>query len=583
VNARRSATLLPPFDRGFFTSDETLTALGAGELGGKASGLAFVRDNILPTLPLDPAGGIEVVLPRLTVLTTDVFEAFVQRNGLLELVLSGASDDRIAHAFQLAELPVELVGDLRSLAEQVRSPLAIRSSSLLEDALAHPFAGVYATKMIPNNQPGADARFVKLVEAVKLVYASTYFTSARLYRESVGSDAEDERMAVIIQEVVGNRHGDRFYPDVSGVARSLDYYPVKGASPEDGVVNLALGLGKTIVDGGRCWTCSPARPAAPPPFGSCRELLQNTQTSFWAVHMGAPPPYDPLRETEYLAHAQLSDALVDGTLDPLASTYDPQSDQVRPGVRSRGPFVLDFAGVLRGGAPPLSECLTEMLSASKAAAGTEVEIEFALTLGHRPGTPSRLGYLQVRPMARPGAQVEVDPAELDSRAVVAASESCLGNGCHEDLRDVVFLKPGEFSPEHTRTMAGELAELNGALLREGTPYLLAGFGRWGSSEPWLGVPVTWDQISGATVLVEATLPGMSPEMSQGAHFFQNLISFRVLYLSLPAGCRFSVDWDWLDRQECHRETRFARHVRTEKPLLVKVDGRSRRGVVARRD
>jgi hypothetical protein len=573
--------MFPRFDRRFFAGDETFTCVGSGALGGKALGLALARDTILSGLGPGAFPEISVVLPRLTVICTNVFDAFMERNHLAAVSESGAPDHRIAHAFQLADLPVELVGDLRGLIEQVHTPLAIRSSSLLEDALAHPFAGVYATKMIPNNQHAADARFSRLVEAIKFVYASAFFASARSYRDSVDAPPASEKMAVIIQEVVGQRHGDRFYPEISGVARSYDYYPGDGSGPSGGVASLALGLGKTIVDGGLCWTYSPERPAAPPPFGSIKDLLTSTQTRFWAVNMGPPPPYDPLRETEYLVHSSIEDARPDKTLDLVASTYDAASDRVRPGTGGAGPLVLDFALLLRTGILPVNECVKRLLAVFKETVGQDVEIEFAFTRSRDPEIPSRLGFLQVRPMATPGAAVEVTVEDLTAQDVVLASTNCLGNGRVDTIHDVVFLRPDVFDAKHTQAMAAELAAINHDLVKDGRRYLLIGFGRWGSSEPWLGVPVVWGQISGAGVIVEASRPGMSPDMSQGSHFFHNLIGLHVLYLSLPEGSGPPVDWEWLDQQETVQETGFVKHVRTRSPLRIQVDGRSRRGVVAR--
>jgi len=573
----------PRFDRRFFTGEETFTTVGGGSLGGKALGLAFARDHILTAFDAAPFPGVELVVPTLTVLGTDLFDAFLERNHLHALVATETSDERLAHAFQRADLPAESVGDLLALIEQVHTPLAIRSSSLLEDALAHPFAGVYTTKMLPNNQPSAQDRFARLVEAVKLVYASTFFASAQAYRRSLGATPGTEKMAVIIQEVVGLRHRDRFYPDVSGVARSYNYYPAAGSAPVEGVIDLALGLGKTIVDGGRCWTYSPARPTAPAPFESMQALLDDTQTFFWAVNMGPPPPYDPVHETEYLTRSWIHEARTDGTLTLLASTYDPVSDQVRPGVRDDGPLVLDFASLLGGAGVPLNDCLVELLAASRRALDQDVEIEFALSLSPERGRPARLGFLQVRPMAGPGERTCVDAADLEAPQVVLSTHNSLGNGQRDDIEDVVFIKPSTFSPEHTRTIARELSLLNQDLLRQGRRYLLIGFGRWGSSEPWLGVPVAWADIAGARVIVEVDHPGMGHDPSQGSHFFHNLIGFGVLYLSVPVAEHATLDWAWLERQECVKETRFVRHARTAAPLRIRVDGHSGRGVIARGD
>ena len=570
---------LPLFRRQSQSSGERITRIGQGAVGGKASGLLRVHRGILPRFSAEEFPQVEVNIPTLTVVTTEVFDAFMARNGFDLEALSREPDDRIAHAFQRAEMPAEFIGDLRDLAAQSRAPLAVRSSSLLEDDLEHPFAGVYATKMIPNNQPALDLRFRRLIEAIKFVYASTFFRAARSYLAEVGREGADEKMAVIIQEVVGQRLGDRYYPTLSGVARSYNYYPTGHAQPEDGVVNLALGLGKTIVDGGLCWTYSPAYPKSPPPFAGTRELLQNTQTRFWTVHIGAPPLPDPIRETEYLRHQELSASVEDDTLRHLVSSYDPSSDRVYPGQAAQGPFVLDFAPLLSLRVIPLNDLVVRLLGHAREELETPVEIEFALNLDRKKGVPARFGFLQVRPMMVSDEEVEVSSEDLTGPKVLLASTRAMGNGERGNLCDVVYLKPKAFDAKATRQIAKEVAELNQGLVDDRRAYLLIGFGRWGSSDPWLGVPVEWGQITGARVIVEATLPEMNPDLSQGSHFFHNMISFKVLYFSVPHQRGGPIDWSWLERQQIVAETPFVKHVRTASPLTVRADGRRRRGVV----
>jgi hypothetical protein len=570
---------LPQFDRRFFGGEGTFTLVGDGELGGKATGLRVVQERILSRLEHGRFPRFAPVVPTLTVLTTDVFDAFMSRNGLYPVAFGDAPDDRIALAFQQAELPAEFVGDLRALIASVHTPLAVRSSSLLEDALAHPFAGVYQTKMIPNNQPSVDARFHRLVEAVKFVMASTFFAEPRSYIRSVGRTLQEEKMAVIVQEVVGTRRDDRFYPALSGVARSYNYYPSGRAGPGDGVVSLALGLGKQIVDGGVSWTYSPAYPKAPPPYSGVGDILRNSQTEFWAVNMGPPPPPDPIRETEYLLRADLGAAEWDGVLDQLVSTYDAGSERLRPGLHGEGPRVLDFAPILTMDTLPLNDLLVRLLELTKEALGSEVEIEFAASLGPGLEGSCRFGFLQARPMMVARDAVAVSEDDLQGEDVIVSSDRALGNGVRNDIRDVVYVRHETFEAKHTQTIATELADINRGLVEDGRPCLLVGFGRWGSSDPWLGIPVDWGQISAARAMVEATLPRMSPDMSQGSHFFHNLISFGVLYLSVRHSGDGRIRWDWLDRQPAIVETQFVRHVRLAEPLEIRVDGRSGRGVV----
>jgi hypothetical protein len=515
----------------------------------------------------------------MTVIGTDVFEAFMRAGGLYGVALSGAPDERIAHAFQQEGLPASVVGDLRAVVEEARVPLAVRSSSLLEDALAHPFAGVYETKMVPNNAPETAARFQGLVEAIKLVYASAFFDAARTYRRAIGADDRAERMAVVIQEIVGERHGDRFYPHLSGVARSFNYYPTGSARPEDGVVQLALGLGKTIVDGGVCWTYSPRFPASPPPFGSAQEMLEATQRRFWAVHMGPPPAWNPIAETEHLVDATLADADYDDTLRHLASTYLADSDRLSPGVGREGPRVIDFAPLLQLRAWPLNDVVLDLLAVAREASDGPAELEFAATLPRKADGALRLGLVQVRAMATPGEEVSVSDADLASPDLLLSSRAAVGNGDRADIRDVVYVKPDRFDPGRSREVAAEVAELNRGLMDAGRPYVLIGFGRWGSADPWLGIPVVWGQVAGAKVLVEASLPGRRIDPSQGSHFFHNVSSLGVMVLSAGAADTVDLRWDRLDALTAAAETAHVRHVCMEPPIHVRVDGRSGRGFV----
>lgn len=515
-------------------------------------------------------------IPSLTVVRTGLFDAFVERNHLLEILKDDPPDDAIARAFQRADLPAELLGDLRALIEQVRTPLAIRSSSMLEDAISEPFAGVYQTKMIPNNQPSPDDRFRRLVEAVKLVWASTFFREARSYLAATRPEERHDRMAVIIQEVVGSRFRDRFYPHISGVARSRNFYPMGRARPEDGVASLALGLGKMIVEGGRCWTYSPALPANPPPFASAAAIVKETQARFWAVNMGRPPAYDPIRETEYLVDCTLQDAEDDGALAHIASTFDPQSGRISPGTGMRGPRVLDFAMLLVLREIPVNDLVQQLLRFCEDELGEAIEIEFAMSFD-----PHRFGLLQVRPMLVSSDEIDVSDDDLFAEDVIVASDRALGNGSVESIRDIVYLRPEGFDAKLTPRIAAEVEKVNTELGRESRPYLLVGFGRWGSADPWLGVPVNWAQISGARAIVEAMRQGMNVELSQGSHFFHNLTSFRVPYFSIPSSSRFEIDWAWLASLETVSQSALIRHVRSATPIEVRVDGRTGRGIIRR--
>ncbi|PIQ35391.1 MAG: hypothetical protein COW63_00480 [Bacteroidetes bacterium CG18_big_fil_WC_8_21_14_2_50_41_14] len=561
----------------FLNSENRITTIGNGSIGGKATGLARINQFLNTSELKSQFDRIDIGIPAMTVIRTDVFDAFMKRNKLYDISLSGLPDDRIAHAFQKAALPMEILGDLRALIAQVHSPLAIRSSSMLEDALGEPFAGIYGTKMTPNNQPDTTTRFNKLVEAIKYVYASTFFKVARDYVKATQHTSGDEKMALIIQEVVGLRHGDRFYPECAGVARSRNYYAFGNASPTDGIVSLALGLGKTVVDGGLCWSYSPAFPKADPPVGSVYDLLKITQTKFWAVNMGTAPAYDPLKETEYLAQPDLEKAEEDKTLRWVASTLDPHSGRLVMGVGKNGARLLNFAPLLRLDDIPFNQLIIHLLHLCEQDYGTAVEIEFAMTFA--PGQKPKFGFLQVRPMVVSTEEVEVNTVELKEPDVLCSSPKVLGNGINNDILDIVYMKPGVFDASLTQKIALEIDHMNELLCKEKKPYLLIGFGRWGTSDAWAGIPVNWGQISGAKTIVEAPLAGMNSELSQGSHFFHNVTSFRVLYFSVPYSGEYPINWDWLNSQHIVNETEAIKHVRLQQPLSIKVDGRSGRGVI----
>lgn len=565
------------FNRKFFEADDDFTLIGLGEIGGKAKGLAFIR-KFLKENEKEFKEFI-VNIPRLTVITTDFFDEFMQTNNLYDVALSDENDTMIAHKFMKATLPVGLVGDLRSIVENVRLPLAVRSSSMLEDALYEPFAGIYSTKMISNNQPDLQTRFSKLIEAIKLVYASTFFKKAKDYITSIGKSSKDEKMAVIIQEVVGSKFHNKFYPEISGVARSYNYYTFGKSKPEDGVVNLALGLGKTIVDGGISWTYCPAYPKNPPPFTSIKELIDNTQRTFWAINMEKSVLYDPINEVEYMIKSDINEAEYDGTLNLVASTYDAASDRVKPGIGIKGARIINFAPILELNYINLNEIIKKLLEISEKSLETAVEIEFAITLKKDNKLSPRLGFLQVRPMVVSNEIVEVTEEDLKNKDLFCYSNRVLGNGVIDYIDEIVFVKSDNFDIKYSQKIAVEIEQINKGFRERNKKYLLIGYGRWGSTDPWLGIPVEWGQISNAKVIIEAMLPQFNVELSQGSHFFHNINSFEVLYFSLKPDYIEKLDWNWLDNNTVIYEGEYMKHIKLKKPLIIKVDGRKAEGVI----
>lgn len=569
---------IPQFDRQFFSSKEKIMCIGEGSLGGKANGLYYIQQILKEKLLKNEFPSIDISIPRLVVLRTEVFDTFMERNELYDIAFSNANDVQIIYAFQQAELPVEILGDLRSLVENVYVPLAVRSSSLLEDAKNEPLAGIYATKMISNNSLNPDERFKKLTNAIKFVYASTFFKSSKDYFAATSHDIKTEKMAVIIQEVEGQKYNDRFYPNISGVIKSYNFYPTGNAKPEQGVVNLALGLGKTIVDGGISWNYSLAFPNSVAPFADVQDMLENTQTKFWAINMSPFVDYNPVADTEYMIEADINSAEYDGALNYLASTYDPSSDRIRMGMGIQGIRCINFSQLLTMNEFGFNTLIKKLLIICEEAMNGPVEIEFAANIFNQE-KKMHFAFLQVRPLALAEETVELDVMEMTGTNVFISSNNVLGNGVIDNITDIVFIKPENFDKRHTQLMASEVANFNRDLIKKRKPYLLIGFGRWGSYDPWLGIPVEWSQIAGAKVIVEANLSQMNVQLSQGSHFFHNLTSQNVSYISINLSENNKIDWEWLNKQNVEGESEFVKHVSLQKPLLIKVDGKTSRGVI----
>ncbi len=568
------------YSRHFRDHPATFSVIGGGSVGGKARGLAFMDRILARYFEPERYPGVSVSIPRTIVLGTDVFDDFLEQNYLMPTAVVGHSDSHLATFFLKASLPGRIVGDLRDFIEHVKVPLAVRSSSLLEDSLYQPFAGIYATKMLPNDQANDDLRFLNLVNAIKFVLASTFFRQARSYLGNTPQRIEDEKMAVVIQPVVGRRHGDCFYPDVSGVACSYNYYPVGQAKPEDGVANVALGLGKTVVEGGASLRFTPAYPGVLPPYSSLKDMLRFSQREFYAIAMRHVASVAFLEEDQYLAKYGLDRAEADGALRFLGSTYSRDDEALYDGIGRSGPRIVTFAHVLKNAVFPLAGILIDLLRMSSAAMNCAVEIEFAATLDPDHALPGQFSLLQVRPMVSQEGQVHVELDDHERDGALCFSDRASGNGVWQSIRDIVYVKPEGFEAARNPQIAAELDGLNAALRDARAPYVLIGPGRWGSTDPWLGIPVKWDQISGVKVVIESSLPGMNVDPSQGSHFFQNMTALGIGYFTVPAeGSRGFVDWRWLRSQAAAAETAHLRHVRLAEPLTVLIDGRKSRGVI----
>lgn len=568
------------YSRYFHEDYAQFSVIGGGSIGGKARGLAFMDRLLVRYFAPEKFPGVSVSIPRTLVLGTDVFDDFVKENGLLPAAIADLSDSHLANLFIKGSLSGKIVGDLRDFIKNVKVPLAVRSSSLLEDSLYQPFAGIYATKMLPNDQSGDDIRFLNLVNAIKFVFASTFFRQAKSYIRSTPHRIEDEKMAVVIQPVVGTLHRDSFYPDFSGVARSYNYYPVGQAKPEDGVVNVALGLGKTVVDGGVSLRFTPAYAGVLPQFTSIKDMFNFSQHDFYAIAMRHVASIAFLEEDQYMIKLGLEKAEADGVLQFLASTYSRENDAVYDGISFSGPRIINFAHILKNEVFPLAKILIDLLKLSSAAMNCAVEMEFAATLDAQNALPGQFSILQVRPLV---VQDELVKVELDDRQKEVAfcfSDRVLGNGVSQTIRDIVLVKPAAFDAAKSPQIAVEVDKLNSRLREAGAPYLLIGPGRWGSTDPWLGIPVKWSQISGVKVVVEASLPNMNVDPSQGSHFFQNMTSLRIGYFTVPTDRAHGfIDWSWLEALPATGETTFLKHICLPQPISVMIDGRKSQGVI----
>ncbi len=561
-----------------FDPDAEFIKIGRGSLGGKARGLAFISTLLRQHPELQEThNGVDIRIPKTLAITTEGFDAFVADNNLKEFATREVSDEQTAAAFKRARMPEWLVEKLDLFLEHTTCPLAVRSSSLLEDAQFQPFAGIYSTYMLPNNHPDRSKRLERLLQAVKLVYASTYYESPKSFAKSTMHRTEDEKMAVAIQHLSGEAWGDHFYPLLAGVVQSVNFYPIAHMRPEEGIAHIALGLGKTVVEGGTSLRFSPKYPQFLPQFSTVDDILKNSQRFFYALKLKDFPEELNIGEDPTLTRLAVDDFGDAPPVRLLSSTYYPQEHRIRDGFQSGGHPVITFADIIKYQAFPLAEVLRGVLEIGRKAMGCPVEIEFAVTMpaGQKPV----FDLLQIRPMAVARQVLDVDITEEDIQKAVCFSTMALGNGQFQDIADIIFVDPDAFDVTRTVEMAAEVGQLNRHLAAEGRKYLLIGPGRWGSTDRWLGIPVRWSDISGVKVMLEAATDALKADPSQGSHFFHNITSLDISYITASGNGRDFIDWDWLKSQPAERTTPFLRHLRLANPLLVKIDGKKSQAVI----
>jgi hypothetical protein len=572
--------VIAKFDKSSFDEYQIFSRIGEGSIGGKARGLAFINSLIKKNKLYNKFPDVLITIPRTVVISTDAFDEFMEHNNLYSIALSDLSDSEILSKFITAELPGRVYQDLYSFLEVSTSyPIAVRSSSKLEDSHYQPFAGIYSTYMIPRIPDNMD--MVKMLsDAIREVYASVYYRGSKAYMAATANVIDEEKMGIILQEVCGTRHNNIFYPTFSGVARSINYYPIGSEKAEDGIANVAFGLGKHIVEGGLSLRFSPKHPKKILQLTSPESALKETQKTFYALDLNKGSFIPSTDDGINLLKININDAGNENAMKYLASTCDLNNHMIYDGISRPGKRVITFANILQHNQFPLAEILATLLDIGSKEMNNPIEIEFAANLETQPGAPKIFSFLQIRPIVNNDQTYNFDIDKVTREQTILCSDSALGNGVFKGIRDIVYIKPESFNAARSEKIAADIEKINGNFVRNNTGYVLIGPGRWGSSDPWLGIPVKWPQISGARLIVESGLKNFRIDPSQGTHFFQNLTSFRVGYFTInPFNNEGYYDVEWLDSQKVVFEDEYIRHVVFDKALEILIDGKRHKGVI----
>lgn len=567
-----------PFERSALLDESNIVSLVEGSLGGKGRGLAFIN-NLIYNFDFNPyLQNIRIRAPKTSVIGTNEFEYFLERNKLHEIINGESSYDDIKKAFLESSLTDTLVKRLKELVKLITKPLAVRSSGLFEDSLMQPFAGIFETYLLPNSHPDPRIRLKQLTDAIKLVFASVYSTVAKGYINAIRYKIEEEKMAVIIQEVVGNQYGSVFYPHISGVAQSYNYYPVAHMKPEEGFAVIALGLGKYVVEGEKAYRFSPSYPGTD--ILAPKDLYKNSQVHFYAVDLGKHDVNLLEGDMAGLTTLHLEDAERHGTLKHCASVYNPDNNTITPGLDKPGPRVINFANILKYNYTPLSQTIEVVLDMVKEALGSPVEIEFAIDLNRDMDYKTSFYLLQIKPLLGSAQDYDVDMGSIPPEEIILYTEKGMGNGLIGDIRDVIYVDEQKFDKSKTVEMVAEIEKLNAEMTALEKKYILIGPGRWGTRDRWIGIPVNWPQISNARIIVETSLEGFPLDASSGSHFFHNVTSMNVGYFSVQQELSGNyIKWEILEKQKLVKQTKFFRHVEFEEPVRVRMDGKKRIAVI----
>lgn len=576
----RNSKIITDFNPQSFDATISFSKVGSGSLGGKARGLAFIShfinhyklDNYFPN--------VKLTIPQTLVICTDIFDKYMEDNGLFSIAIQSDDDAEINIAFQKAELPSELIQYLNVVLKELTVPLAVRSSSILEDSQYQPFAGVYSTFMIPNNDTDFSIRLNNLVEAIKRIYASVYYNASKQYMALTPYRLEEEKMAIIIQRLVGVEHNGRFYPDISGVANSHNYYPAPPATHQDGTASIALGLGQLVVDGGETIKFSPKFPEHLGQYSSVKNMIDHSQRNFYALDLNEMVEFSDSKIEPKLSQYPLEMAELDGTLYNIGSVYSPDNNVIYDGISRPGIRLVSFAPILKFKSFPLAEILSMIIESGGYGMAGPVEIEFAVNLSVASGAVKEFAVLQMRPMALDRETEVIEIPKLVDSDLICYTDSLLGVGSIDNIQDILLVDIHQHDRSQNSETALEIERFNNALTKEKLPYILIGVGRWGSSDPWLGIPVNWDQISGVRVIIETSFADLVVEPSQGSHFFHNITAFSVGYFSIKAESKSNwIDWVWLSNQPVHGKGEHIRHLRFANPIIVKMNSYKNQGVI----
>ena len=584
--ARRERHLgvMTDFSKEKFEFESSFTKIGGESLGGKGRGIAFIRSLLARYDFYDKFKDVNIVVPNTVVIGTKEFDKFLSKNNLYAKLNSKRKlkDEEIAQIFLKGDFSDDLKKKLKKILKTFKSPIAIRSSSLLEDSQNFPFAGLYSTYMLPNNHKSISQRLDQLTQAIKLIYASVFFKEAKAYIESTASKIEEEKMAIVIQELIGNDYNGRFYPTFSGVAQSYNFYPVSHQKREDGVASIAVGLGYSVVGGEKVIRFSPRHPGIIPEFSNPKLIFENTQTGLYVLNTKNKNIDLSKKDENLLQKMNISDIKNDGSLEYVSSTYDREDEMIRDSFSEEGPFLITFAGILKYDIFPLTSILQELLEIGQRGMGSPVEIEFAVNFDKEEKKPPTFAVLQIRPLvvSQERYEIEWDEEDTGKENVLIHSKKALGNGVIDTVKDIVYVIPKKFDSSKTIQIADEIGKINKNLAN--SQYLLIGPGRWGTQDRWLGIPVRWSQISNVKVMVETAIEEFNIKPTQGTHFFQNIISKGIGYINTTLNPRESViDWNWLDGQKAETQLKYVRHLRLKKPLMIKFDGRVGRVLVTK--